>query len=403
MRAAQRSAWVVIDDAHQAWTVGRALQDAGWNLSGIANGMKGARDLLRCVPHTPDVVVTGLRFQDGDGLQLVRLLGGLPAAPSIFIASHQQRAVIKAAVALAQASAVPVVGVAEQPVDAQAIAATLGRVEFKTPRRAAQPRPQELSVDEVRALMAQGAIAPWLQPKVRVDTCEVVGFEALMRAQDAEGRLITPDRLIGPLAAGGLLDQASMQMARQTIDFVGHCLSEGMAISASINISMQSLANFGFCQELVRAVDAIELDPSWITIEITESETMCDLAQVIENTARIRMLGFNLAIDDFGTAYSSFFQLSQIPFSELKIERAFVTGLGEDPARQAIVRACAQLGSSLGLQVVAEGVENASELAAVRQCGCSQVQGYLVSRPMPPQLAFDWLRQLDNVCVPLPA
>ena len=123
---------------------------------------------------------------------------------------------------------------------------------------------------------------------------------------------------------------------------------------------------------------------------------MADLATVIENTARIRMLGFNLSIDDFGTAYSSLMQLSQIPFSELKIERNFVAGIAGDPVRQAIVRSCAELGAALGLHVVAEGVETRDEMACVQRLGCSHVQGYLASRPLPAQVALQWLRELPQ-------
>jgi EAL domain-containing protein (putative c-di-GMP-specific phosphodiesterase class I) len=376
-QTAVQSAWVVISNAHEAWGIAQSVQSAGWQLRGVANGMKGVRDLMRSCGEWPDVVVCGLRFDDGDGFQLIRALANGPRTPAVFIASRQQRSVIKAAVALAAACGVQLAGVAEQPVDPAAVG---GALRAHSPRQAPPPRPAQppLSREELMTLFDRGALVPWLQPKVRIDTREVVGFEALMRAHDDQGRLIMPDRLVSALAHHGLLDQ-------------------------SINVAMQSLANVAFCQELGRAAEAIDLDPSWITIEITETDAMTDLAQVIENTARIRMLGFNLAIDDFGTAYSSFFQLSQIPFSELKIERAFTKRLQEDAARQAIVRACAQLGASLGLHVVAEGVETAAELACVQDCGCSQVQGYLVARPMPSSQAFEWLRGLPDLRVDWPA
>ena len=133
------------------------------------------------------------------------------------------------------------------------------------------------------------------------------------------------------------------------------------------------------------------------TLEITESDAMEDLAHVIENTARIRMLGFNLAIDDFGIAYSSLSQLSNIPFSELKVDRAFVQDIHLDPRKQAIVRGCAALGRCLDLDVVAEGVETVDELAAVVAAGCTRVQGYLVAKAMPPAVMSAWLGALPNL------
>jgi len=290
----------------------------------------------------------------------------------------------------------------ELPADALSIAQSVADYKRPAPPRA-RPCPVELDRDELLELFDRGALHPWMQPKLRLSSSEIVGFEALMRAHDAQGQLIMPDRLVSALTRHNLLDQATLRMAKQTVDFVAACLGDGMAICASINVSMQSLGNLAFCKELAAAVEHAELDPSWITIEITETDAMADLASVIENTARIRMLGFNLAIDDFGTAYSSLFQLSRIPFSELKIERAFVTDIEHDSGKQAIVRACCQLGAGLGLHVVAEGVETAAELDHVRRAGCSQIQGYYVARPMPAAQAHEWLGRLDDLRFELPA
>jgi len=399
---AQRSAWIVIDDKRQAQAIADALAADGWQVCGVASGLAAARRLLAATTNLPDVVVSGLRFADGDGLQLMRALAKRPHAPAMFIASRQQRAVIKGAAALAEACGLPLAGIAEQPVEAATIARALA--EFAG-RRAAAPREARppLKRAQLLAMLESDALRPWLQPKMRIDTREVVGFEALMRACDDDGQLILPDQLIGALAMHDLLDEATLRMARQTVEFVAACLGEGMAISASINVSMQSLTDLMFCHELAAAVEQFGLDPSWITIEITESDAMADPVQVIENATRIRLLGFNLAIDDLGTGWSSMDQLTRIPFSELKIERTFTSGVERDRGKRAIVRACAQLGTELGLSVVAEGVETLAELDFVAHAGCTQVQGYLVARAMPAPAALAWLRGLDELRFELPA
>ena len=396
-----RVAWVVLDDAMQANFIAHALSAAGWHVPQVAHGIVAARSLIQFGLPLPDVLVMGLRFEDGDGLRLIRELGSLPGAPAVFVASRQQRAVLKAAQSLADVCGLQFAGACEQPSDAAAIAWQL--VNWRSPPRVrAAPTPPALDREEVCALMKRDQLFPWLQPKVRLDTREVIGVEALMRGFDEDGRLVTPDRLIPVLARYGLLDEATLLVARQTTDFVIRCLDEGMAISASINVSMNSLAKPDFCQQLEATIQGAGLDPSWITLEITETDAMSDIVSVVENTARIRMLGFNLAIDDFGTAYSSFEQLARIPFSELKIERAFVTGAAANPGKRATLAACAMLGRSLGLQVVAEGVETAADLACVSDAGCTQLQGYLVSAPIPVGRALDWLRSLDELRVALP-
>lgn len=231
---------------------------------------------------------------------------------------------------------------------------------------------------------------------MQIADCRITGFESLVRAIDDDGSVLAPQRLLQPLVDTGRLGDVTLLIVQHTVDFLHECLIEAMPVGASVNIPLHLISDQAFCWHLVDAVERAKLDPSQLTIEITETEAMSDVATVIENTARIRMLGFNLSIDDFGTAYSSFEQLIQIPFSELKIERSFVTGISGDTARQAVVGACASLGGRLGLGVVAEGVESRADLEAVREAGCTLAQGYLISRPMSVQAALDWLRQLRS-------
>jgi EAL domain-containing protein (putative c-di-GMP-specific phosphodiesterase class I) len=392
-------AWVAVADAPLARALAAGLGQRGWRVGLVTTQVGQVFRALRGglgVRHEPQLLVSGLRFTDGDAFQLIRTLSEQAQAPALALVSRQQRAVIRAAQALATTHGVRLAGVSELPGDVPHI---LQRTEEAMqalgtplpPKRTALP---PLDRAQLQALLDSGNVLPFFQPKMRLDTHEVVGFEALMRAMDEQGRLITPDRLIGPLVQHGLLGQATLRVAHQTVEFVGACLIQGLGISASINVSLSLMSDSQFCSALLSLVEASGVDPSWITLEITETEAMADLATVIEQTGRIRMLGFNLSIDDFGTAYSSFFQLSQIPFSELKIERAFVENIHLDPTKRAIVGACAHLGRELGLQVVAEGVETPEELSGVKAAGCSAAQGFLIARPMPPTQAAAWLEAL---------
>lgn len=394
-----RRCWLVMDDRHEASRIGDALAGDGWAVEGVMHDLAATERRLRLKQALPDVLLCGLRLADGDAFSLMRTLAAQPQPPSLFFVSRQQRAVIRSAVALADACRIPVAGSAELPMDPRVLAGLLQHFDPRQRRAAPKPRLPTLSEAELIDALNTGRIQAWVQPKMRIATREIVGFEALMRARGHDGTVITPDRLIDGLSRHGLLEQATLQVFRQAAALVARCLGEGQAVSGSVNVSLQSLSSRSFCEQLTEAVDELQLDPSWITIEITETDAMSDLTTVIENTARIRMLGFNLAIDDFGTAYSSFFQLSRIPFSELKIERAFVADLQSDSSKRAIVQACAQLGSSLDMRVVAEGVETESELAQVTAAGCTEVQGYLVARPMPVDAAKAWLDALDDLRV----
>lgn len=390
--------WLVVNEADTARLLKQAMVSAGLHDAALLTDVASVQRRL-AERGAPELLVMGLRFPDGDGFQLMRMLARLPRPPAVYVASWQQRAVIKTAANLAAACGLSLAGTCELPAETEAVVRDLQAWQPAAPApapAAPKPRPVELSREALLSLFDRDVLQPWMQPKLRLATGEIVGFEALMRARDTEGRVVMPDRLVSGLQRHHLLDAATLHMARRTVDFVATCLAEGIAVSTSINVSMQSLSNVAFCQELAAAVEARQLDPSWITIEITETDAMADIASVIENSGRIRMLGFNLAIDDFGTAYSSLFQLSRIPFSELKVERAFVSGIGDDRGKQGIVRACAMLGHSLGLHVVAEGVETMDELEAVRAAGCTEVQGFLVARPMPAEQALAWLRALPD-------
>ena len=401
--------WVVMARPAQAAPLAAALAAAGWQVGHVLLGMAQVMPALEAAPMPPDVLLMALDFDDGDGLQLIRMLRQAPRAPAVFVLSHQQRAVIRAALRLAEACGVPAAGSAEEPVPAAEVVRQLAawweaaRPVEPSRRSVGMPALAPLDGPALRQLLADGGLQAWFQPQLRLDTREIVGVEALMRARDAQGQLITPDRLLPGLAAHGLMEAATLEMLRQTAAFTAGCIGQGLAISASVNASLRSMSDLVFCRQLPQIVAQAGLDPCWITIEVTESDTSDDLAEVMENTARIRMLGFNLAIDDFGVAYSSLSQLSAMPFSELKIDRAFVHGLHLDATRHGIVQGCATLGRLLKLEVVAEGVETADELAAVVAAGCTRVQGYLVARPMPAPDMREWLARWPDLVWRAPA
>jgi EAL domain-containing protein (putative c-di-GMP-specific phosphodiesterase class I) len=348
----------------------------------------------------PDVLVCGMMFPDGDGLRLIRELGSRARRPALLIVTRQQRSVVRAALRLAQLHGVTVIDVLPVPVEPARLDEAL-----RSSRRSASPPGPRLARSTVPAVDAAALvrgrrILPLLQPKMRLDTCEVVGFEALMRARDADGQLIGPAALIPALEAAGLVADATMQMAEVAVDFVREVVEQGLPISVSLNAPLPLIADPAFCNGLAERVRRSDLDPSWFTVEITESDAMGDVAAVVEQTGRIRMQGFNLSIDDFGTAFASLQQLAEIPFTELKLEKSFIDAIDQDRVMFAIVSSCAQMGRALDLSVVAEGVETVAQMKAVARAGVTTVQGYLVGRPMPREQARDWLLSLDAACVP---
>jgi EAL domain-containing protein (putative c-di-GMP-specific phosphodiesterase class I) len=392
-------AWLLFADTAHAQQVQSELTAAGWQVEVQHTQLQHLLLQLHCEPTPPDVLVCGLRFDDGDAFRLMRLLTGDSRAPALFFSTRQSPAVLKSAVAMAAACKLRVAGWLERPAEAGSVAQALRDFPHGAPAHEVAPQP-ELSAAALRAMLTRYRLQAWLQPLLRLSSREVVGVEALMRGVDEDGSLVMPDRLLPALKLHGLLEEATLAMAHQTSTFLVECLEQGMPLSGAINVSLHSLSDPGFCNELSRMVHRSGLDPSWITLEITEQDAVADLPLVIENTARIRMLGFNLALDDFGTAYSSLLQLSQLPFSELKLDRSFIAGLDTDATKQVVAAACTGLARGLGLRVVAEGVETPAEWRAAQAAGCTDIQGYLLARPMRVDAMRQWLNALEALRLP---
>jgi len=398
-----REVWILLPAIEQQGELCDRLAERGWTVTRRCATMAELLSALHGGGATPELLLTGVRLPDGDAFELIRRLAAQRHRPAIFFITRQQRAVVKAAISLCAHYGLPVAGQDEAPLRIERVLHQIDLFRLRQRRPGGLlPAPAALGIAELESYVLQGGVRAYLQPKLRIPGGQVVGFESLMRAIDPDGSIIHPISLIEPLAAAGLLPAATLQMFAQTVAFLSECLGDGIAVGASVNVPLSLVSDRQFCECIVDTVERAGLDPSWLTVEITESEAMSDLGEVIENTSRIRMYGFNLSIDDFGTAYSSFTQLTKIPFSELKIERSFISGIESDKSKQAVVAACALLGRRLGLNVVAEGIETLSELSAVLDAGCGEIQGYLVSRPMAAAHALAWIRSLDDQRYSLP-
>jgi EAL domain-containing protein (putative c-di-GMP-specific phosphodiesterase class I) len=394
--------WVLLPAIPGATELLVRLSRDGWEGPRNFCSLGELRDALSAGEPPPDALITRIRLPDGDAFELIRHLGALPAAPAVYLVSRQARAVVKTAQALCELHRIRLLGHSVLPLEVDRMLQALEALRLgNQDARTAAPPPAEPDIAQLEGIVLEERVRTYLQPKLRLSSGQIVGFEALMRAVSSDGRMLGAPQIIEPLARAGLLPAATLQVFNQTVAFLRSCLADGIGVGASVNVPLSLLSDPWFYEYIVNLVQAEGLDPSWLTLEITETEAMADPAEVIENAARIRMFGFNLSIDDFGTAYSSFAQLTKIPFSELKIERSFICGIESDPAKEAVVAACALLGRRLGLHVVAEGVETMAELAAVRAAGCSDIQGYLLSRPMPIDEAGAWLRLLEDQHFPV--
>ena len=248
---------------------------------------------------------------------------------------------------------------------------------------------------EARLVQAldRGELELFYQAQCDLRTRQLSGFEALLRWRSSEG-LIAPDRFIPLAEESGLIVPIGrwvlQQACRQAKAW--HDAGPGRPVVA-INISPRQFQHPEFMATVREALSTSGVDPRFIELEITEGAMMDDAEATIAKMAELRALGLHLAIDDFGTGYSSLAYLKRFPINRLKIDRAFVRDLGQDASGAAIVQAMIQLSHSLGLTVVAEGVEDANQEACLRDWHCDVMQGFGYARPQPVQEATAFLAQ----------
>jgi EAL domain-containing protein (putative c-di-GMP-specific phosphodiesterase class I) len=166
--------------------------------------------------------------------------------------------------------------------------------------------------------------------------------------------------------------------------------AQGLDIQVSVNLSLASLARIGLAERITELVQAQNLDPRHMTLEVTETIAMTDMAHALENLARLRIRGFGLSIDDYGTGYSSMQQLSRIPFTELKVDQSFVMQALEKESCRVILESSLDIARKLGLKAVAEGVETRADWDLLETLECNVAQGYFIARPMDAARIAEW-------------
>jgi len=227
------------------------------------------------------------------------------------------------------------------------------------------------------------------QPKLSLSDGAVTRVEALLRWDDPELGTIEPSLFVPLAEAHGLIDDLTLWGLRTILRQWAQWSDKGVDAAIALNISALSLQNLDFPDLVERMCRALEVPTDRLVLELTEGATQ-PLIKLMDTLTRFRIKGIGLAIDDFGTGYSSLMQLRQLPFTEVKIDRAFVADAVDSNDCRLIVKAIIDLAHGLGLTATAEGVETVEQLHLVRDLGCDLVQGYLIAAPMAPAAFPAW-------------
>ena len=222
------------------------------------------------------------------------------------------------------------------------------------------------------------------QPKMNFASGEICGAEALIRWQPATGEMISPANFIPVAEETGLIEEIGLWVLRHACKQALVLRQRaGKVFPIAVNVSPRQFRQAGLVNSVRLALEESGLDPACLELEITESSLVHDTKNFIKTLHELKALGVKLAIDDFGTGYSSMAYLKDFPVDRLKIDQVFVSHLETEPSNIAILKAIIALGHSLGMKVIAEGVETAYQQAFLHGIGCDELQGYYFSKPLP--------------------
>ncbi len=245
----------------------------------------------------------------------------------------------------------------------------------------------------LRAAIANGELQVHYQPQIHLTSQRLAGVEALLRWHNPRLGWVAPARFIPVAEEMGFINELGSWVLKQVCAQLSAWQQAGLQLPrVAVNLSMQQLEKGDLVGAVGKLLDRYRLSPEMLELEVTESVLMQRTDEVLKTLDGLHQLGVLLAIDDFGTGYSSLAYLRQLPVQRLKIDRSFVIEIGQSGSGEAIVRAIIGLGDSLGMEVVAEGVELEAQAAFLKQANCAIAQGYLYARPEPAaQIEAQWL------------
>jgi EAL domain-containing protein (putative c-di-GMP-specific phosphodiesterase class I) len=237
---------------------------------------------------------------------------------------------------------------------------------------------------ELRQAIEHDQLVVFYQPRADTVTGKFCGMEALVRWQHPERGLVPPNLFIPVAEQSGLIIQLGEIVIEKTCEQLAQWREDGLNTqSVSVNVSALQLKDKNLRHFLVDCMQRHGLTPCMLSIELTESTMLDEEGVASSELKRLRELGFHLLIDDFGTGQSSLSKLQSLEIDLIKIDQSFVVNLGEDVQSKALCSAVVSIGRALNIKVVAEGVETPEQLRILRQLGCDEVQGYLISKPVP--------------------
>jgi EAL domain-containing protein (putative c-di-GMP-specific phosphodiesterase class I)/FixJ family two-component response regulator len=391
---ANRSILILDDDAAVGQTIQWIAESLGFEAEFVTRPEEFFQRLDRMCP---DIITIDLVMPELDGVEIMRLLAERKCRAKIVISSGMGSRVLEAAQRSALEHGLSILGVISKPISKEALHLLVGDGSEcdQLPwieEQSAYGEVFEITRQDLQNALDRHEFILAYQPKIECRSGLTVGFEALVRWKHPDRGIVMPNDFIPLAENAGLIDPLTEQIFEQSLEWFSQSFPQSNP-KLSLNISAKSLVDIQMADNLSALCQRFQIDTERVVLELTETSAMVDPILSLDLLTRLRVKGFHLSIDDFGTGFSSMVQLVRLPFSEIKVDRSFVMQAPHSSESRSVIKSIVELGHSLGLLVTAEGVENLKTLDYLNSLGCDLAQGYFIARPMPGEAACNWVEQ----------
>jgi EAL domain-containing protein (putative c-di-GMP-specific phosphodiesterase class I)/ActR/RegA family two-component response regulator len=360
----------------------------------VPDGPMALRTLQAGFTPKIDVAIIDLALGGMDGLELLRAIAAQGSPVRAIVVGAQPADVLFSVETLAQAYGIDLLGATSKPVTSSKLKALLENYQPPARANAGEAKPSShlnFSFAEVGVGLQKRQFEPFFQPKIELATGQVKGLETFARWRHPEHGMLGPGAFIGALEQNNRVDFLDWTMLELSVERCRQYHGQGIPISISLNLAPETLAHPNFIRQVQSTMKRHGVLPDYLTFEMTESSILNFDADFIERLVRLRMMGFGLAIDDYGTGHSNLQLLARIPFSELKIDRSFVDGASKKRPLGTVLKSCMGLAHSLDRMSCAVGVETRQDWDFLQSLGCTYAQGYHIANPMAAEDFPGWL------------
>jgi len=356
-----------------------------------SDGLSALRLLESGLNPPANIALMDLALPGMDGLEVIRRLAEFHCRAGIIILASQSADVLFSVETMAEAYGIEILGSSGKPISSARLLEMIQNYIEPSTEPEAPPLHPEFTFAEVGRGLQGREFDPYFQPKIELETGAVKGLEMFARWHHPEYGVLGPSAFVPVLERVRRVDFLDWCMIEKSVAACRSLHDKGIPISFSVNVDPGTLAHPQFVAQITACMERHRILSDYLTFEITEASVLTTNPHFLERLLRLRMMGFGLAIDDYGTGRSNLQLLAAIPFSELKIDRGFVDGASRKRAISTVLKSYLGLATSLSRHACAVGVETREDWDFLQSLGCTYAQGFYIANPMPAEEIPGWL------------